>query len=115
MAVEAVALVLREDDDLAQARVDEVRQREVDEPVVAAERDGGLGAVRRQRRKALALSAREHHPEDARRGHGANPTRGRVDTRIASTPGGDLDRPAPPARGGAPPPPRPASAAAGAA
>ena len=45
VAVERVALVLREHDDPAVARVDEVRQREVDQPVVAAERHGGLGAV----------------------------------------------------------------------
>ena len=65
MAVEAVALVLRQHGDLEIAGVDEVREREVDEPVVAAERHRGLGAVERQRQQALALAARQHDPEDA--------------------------------------------------
>ena len=63
--VEAVALVLRQHGDLEIAGVDEVREREVDEPVVAAERHRGLGAVERQRQQALALAARQHDPEDA--------------------------------------------------
>ena len=64
VAVEAVALVLREHDDPAVVRVGEVGQREVDQPVVAAERYGGLGAVGGQRRQALALAAGQHHRED---------------------------------------------------
>ena len=62
--VEAVALVLRQHDDLVVVRVDQVREREVDQPVVAAERDGGLGAVGGQRGEALALAAGQHHRQD---------------------------------------------------
>ena len=69
VAVERVALVLREHDDPAEAGVDEVRQREVDQPVVAAERHGRLGAVERQRHQALALAAGEHDREDVRHRH----------------------------------------------
>ena len=47
------------------ARVDQVGQHEVDEPVVAAERDGRLGAVRGQRPQPLSFAARENDPEDA--------------------------------------------------
>ena len=64
VAVQRVALVLREHHDLAVAGVDQVRQREVDEPVVAPEGDGRLGAVGRQRCQALALAAGQDDPED---------------------------------------------------
>jgi hypothetical protein len=66
VTVERVALVLRQHDDPAEAGVDEVGEREVDQPVVAAERHRGLGAVERQRRKALSLAAGQHDPEDVR-------------------------------------------------
>ncbi len=65
--VEAVRLVLREHDDLAEPRVDEIRDREVDQPVLSAERNGGLGAVRGQGHQALALAAGEDDSEDLRR------------------------------------------------
>src|SRR5215469_7726000 len=64
-----MALVLRQHDDPKQAAVDEVREREVDEAVIASERDGGLGAVVGQRREALALAACEHDAEDLAAGH----------------------------------------------
>src|SRR5690606_13868826 len=41
VTVEAVGLVLGEYDDLAQTRVDQVAQREVDESVTTAERNSG--------------------------------------------------------------------------
>ena len=50
-----------------EARVDEVRQDDVDDAVAAAERHGGLGAVERERVEALALAAREDHHEHLRR------------------------------------------------
>ena len=65
VAVQRMALVLREDHDLAVLGVDQVREREVDQPVVAAERHRGLGAVGGQRREPLALAAGEHHREDS--------------------------------------------------
>jgi hypothetical protein len=69
VAVERVRLVLRQHDDLRQPRVDEVGQREVDEPVLAAERDGGLGAIRGERHEPLALAAGEHDSKDLLRCH----------------------------------------------
>ena len=59
VVVERARVVLGQDDDVVDARVHAVRQREVDDPVLAAERDRGLGAHRRQDREALALAARE--------------------------------------------------------
>ena len=67
--VEAVALVLRQNDDPAEARVDEIREREVDQPVVAAEGHRRLRPVGGQRREPLALTARQDDGEDARRSH----------------------------------------------
>ena len=63
VAVQRVALVLREHDDPVIAGVDQVRQREVDQAVVAAEGHRRLGPVQRQRRQALALAAREDDRE----------------------------------------------------
>ena len=64
--VEAVRLVLGEHDDLEVAGVDDVGQREVDQPVDASERDRRLGAVRRERHQPLPLPAREHDDQDLR-------------------------------------------------
>ncbi|OGW99923.1 MAG: hypothetical protein A2062_02675 [Omnitrophica WOR_2 bacterium GWA2_44_7] len=68
MPVERVRLVLDEDDHVAQAGVDAVAEREVDDAVLAAERHGGLGAVRRQGEQALAASARQDHGEEVPHG-----------------------------------------------
>ena len=59
--VQRARVVLGQDDDVGDVRVDAVRQREVDDPVLAAERDGRLRAHRREDRQALALAAREDH------------------------------------------------------
>ena len=67
--VERVTLVLREHDDAQVAGVDEVREREVDQPVAATERDGRLRPVGGQRHQALALAAGEHDREYTRRRH----------------------------------------------
>jgi hypothetical protein len=50
--LERRALVLREDLDAREARVDEVRQDDVDDAVASAEGDRGLGAIERQREEA---------------------------------------------------------------
>src|SRR6185312_13768857 len=50
-------LVLRENADPQIARVDEVGQHEVDQPIGAPERNRGLGAIRGQRIQPLALTA----------------------------------------------------------
>ena len=51
------------------SRVDEVREREVDQPVVAAEGNRRLGAVGGERPEPLALTASEHQREAANRRH----------------------------------------------
>jgi hypothetical protein len=65
--VQRIRFVLGEDLDLRDAAVDQVRQDEVDEPVAAADGDGGLGAVRGERQKACALATGEDNCEHARR------------------------------------------------
>ena len=59
VAVEAVRLVLRQHDDLEVARVDDVAEREVDEPVDPSERHRGFGPVGGEGHQSLALSAGE--------------------------------------------------------
>ena len=64
VAVERVRLVLREHAQPRIPGVDEVAEDEVDEPVSATERHGGLGAVHRQRKESFPLAAGEDDPED---------------------------------------------------
>ena len=54
VAIERQALVLRDDEDAAQAGVDAVAEREVDDAVRAAEVHRRLGAFPGQRRQAFA-------------------------------------------------------------
>ena len=61
VVVERARVVLGQHDDVVDVRVDAVRQREVDDPVLAAERHGRLGALLGQDREALALAAGEDH------------------------------------------------------
>ncbi len=49
VAVQAHGLVLRQHQHLANAAVEAIRQREIDDPVPATERHGGFGAVASQR------------------------------------------------------------------
>jgi len=65
-------LVLRQHDDSPEARVDEIRESEVDQPVVTAERNCRLRPVGRQRRESLALTA-GRTTEKTRDGPPANP------------------------------------------
>ena len=62
-------LVLRENHDLEIPRVHDVRKREVDESVGAAERNGGLCAIECERHEALAFTAGENNCEDLRCDH----------------------------------------------
>lgn len=64
VAVQRVRLVLRQHDDLGQARIDQVGQCEVDQPVLAAERHRGLGPVGREGHEPLSLAAGEDDAED---------------------------------------------------
>ena len=61
VVVERARVVLGQDDDVVDVRVDAVREREVDDPVLAAERHGRLGPLLGQDREALALATREDH------------------------------------------------------
>jgi hypothetical protein len=72
--VEAVRLVLREHDDLREAGVQQVREREVDQAVHPAERDGRLRTVLGERHEALPLAAGEDDAEYLLRWHGAHRT-----------------------------------------
>ena len=72
VAVQAVAHVLGEHHDLQVPRAGEVGQGEVDDPVAAAERDRGFGAVLRERQHPLAFPAGEHHHEHFGIGHSRN-------------------------------------------
>src|SRR2546427_12346072 len=67
MLDEGLGLELGEDVDRAHARVDEVREDEVDDAVLATERSGRLGPVARQGIEAVPLSASQHHAEHVHR------------------------------------------------
>ncbi len=71
VAVEAVALVLREHDDLQEPRVGEVRQHEIDDSIAAPERHRRLGPVGRQRVESLAFPTRQHDHENLGFSHAA--------------------------------------------
>ena len=60
VADQAVRLVLRRHGDAADAGIERVRQREVDDARLAAEIDGGLGAAVGQLQQAAAAAAGEH-------------------------------------------------------
>ena len=84
--VERVRLVLRQHRALQVAGVDEVRQREVDQPVAAAERHRRLGPVERQRHQPLALAACQDDPQHLR--HALRPSDAEpssVDPRLGRT------------------------------
>src|SRR5206468_13053836 len=66
---ERAGLVLGEDAQLEDARVDEVREHEVDDTVAAAVRDRRLGAVAGERVEAAPLAPGEDHGDD-RGSHG---------------------------------------------
>ena len=59
--VQRARVVLGQDHDVVDVRVHAVREREVDDPVLAAERDGRLGSLLGQDRQALAFAARKDH------------------------------------------------------
>ena len=63
VAVEAERFVLREDEDAAQIAIEAIGKGDVDDAVNAAERNGGLGAIARERPKPLALAARQQHTD----------------------------------------------------
>ena len=74
VAIEAQRFVLRQHEDAPQIAVDAVGKGDVDNAVEAAERNGGLGAVARQRPQPFALTSGEQHSDGvAHVGHGLDP------------------------------------------
>ena len=73
VVVERARVVLGQDDDVVDVGVDAVGQREVDDPVLAAERHGRLGALLGQDRQALAFATREDDRHRPLHGQGAPP------------------------------------------
>ena len=64
VSVEAMTLVLRENDDLQKARIGEVREYEIDQSVDTPERHGRFGPVFGERHEALALAPGENDDEN---------------------------------------------------
>jgi hypothetical protein len=64
VVVERARVVLRQDQDVVDVRVDAVREREVDDPVLAGERHSRLGANGREDRQPLPLPAGEDYGTD---------------------------------------------------
>ena len=75
VAVEAGRVVLRQHEDAQDVGVDAVRDRDVHEPVLAAQRHGRLRARQSQRRKARARAAAQNNRKDVRplRSHHCTP------------------------------------------
>jgi hypothetical protein len=69
MPVQAVALVLGQHADTPDAGVDQVRQREVHQPVESGERHRWFGAVGGERRQPLSLTARQDNAKHPPLGH----------------------------------------------
>jgi hypothetical protein len=64
MTVEAHRLELGEHEDLADAAIDAIGKRDVDQPVFSRKRHGRLGAVRGERLQARAATAAEDNCND---------------------------------------------------
>jgi hypothetical protein len=58
-----VGFVLGQDHDLTKTRVDQVRNSEINEPVMAGKGDGGFGTVGSERHQSLALTPGENYSE----------------------------------------------------
>jgi hypothetical protein len=64
VAVQAVALVLREHGDAPHASVHQIAEREIDQAIVGTEWHGGLAAIARERLEAFPLAAGEDDSEN---------------------------------------------------
>jgi hypothetical protein len=83
VVVQGVRVVLGKDEDVIDVRVDAVRQAEVDDPVLATERDGRLRTHGRQDREAFAFTTGEderHRPLHSRAPPGSWPLDGNRST-----------------------------------
>src|ERR1700761_5155933 len=63
MPVEAHGFILCQDENLAEAAVHAVREREIDDPIDAAERHGRLGSIAREGLEPRSFAPRENHAE----------------------------------------------------
>ena len=64
VAVQRMGLVLGQHRNLEETGVDKIGQHEIDQAIGTAERNGGLSAVFRQRKKALSLTAGKDNGKD---------------------------------------------------
>src|SRR5712664_4354376 len=77
VAVKAESLVLGENENAAEIRIDAVREGDVDDAIESTERNSGLGAVASERPEALALaSGKENYDGIPHIGHWLPPRRG---------------------------------------
>src|SRR6476646_6551568 len=63
MIVQRSRAVLGQHANIVDARVDAVREREIDDPILASERHGRLGSLGRQRAERLAIAAGQDERE----------------------------------------------------
>ena len=64
MAIQGMGLILDQDGDLPNSRVQTVAQGEIDHPILPSEWRGGLGPVLRERGEPFTFSTRENHRKD---------------------------------------------------
>ena len=64
VAVQAHRLELREHVDLVDLAVDAVRERDVDQPILAGQRHGRLRAIGRERQQPRAATAAQNYSDD---------------------------------------------------
>jgi hypothetical protein len=67
--MQALALVLGQNHDLEKTSVDEIREREVDQPILATKRDRRFGTIASQRTESLSLAAGENDRQRTGPGH----------------------------------------------
>jgi hypothetical protein len=73
VAVEAQGFVLCENEDAAQVGIDAIGEGDVNNALKSAKRDGGFGAIARERPQALALASCEEYSDGvAHVGHGSS-------------------------------------------
>jgi len=61
VAIEAEGLVLSEDKNTAERRIDAIRESDIDDAIQSAKGDSGLGTVSGERPESFALPTREEN------------------------------------------------------
>ena len=64
VAVQAEGLVLRQDQDSAQTAIEAIGEREIHDPILPAERHGGLGPIARQGLEPRSFAARQNQRQN---------------------------------------------------